>query len=159
MDTSAFLPDAPLSNEQRATLRALLGVFVPASADASMPAAADLPQLVDQLAGFVAGAPTLRAALGAVQDQALARFGVGFAALDDAQRSTVLEQSGERECTALRQLALETVTGYYQQDLVLERIGLEARPPFPKGYQIVSGDLSLLRPVQARGPIWRDAGD
>ena len=39
---------------------------------------------------------------------------------------------------------------------MLEAIGVEPRPPFPKGYQVEQGDFSLLDPVRARGPIWRD---
>jgi hypothetical protein len=159
MNTASPAAHASSSDEERATLRALLGMFVPASADGRMPAAGDLPQLVEQLAASVASVPALRAAVDAVQAEALARFGSAFAVLDDASRSLVLDRVGERDGTALRHLALETVTAYYQQDLVLERLGLEARPPFPKGFQIISGDLSLLGPVRARGRIWRDAGN
>lgn len=151
--------DALLTDEQRATLRALLATFVPASADGRMPSAADLPQLVDRISQWATSVPALRAPLDAIQAEALAHFGAGFAALDEARRSTMVDQVGERHGVALRQLALETVTCYYQQDLVLERLGLEARPPFPKGYQIVSGDLSLLHAVKARGRMYRDAGD
>lgn len=157
MNTPASSPDTRLRDVERATLRALLAHFVPAGD--RMPAAGDLPPLVDHIAALVASVPALRAALDTAQAGALARFGIAFAALDDAQRSTVLEQFGERDGAALGRLALETVTAYYQQDVVLERLGLEARPPFPKGYQIIPGDLSLLTPVKARGPIWRDAGD
>jgi len=35
---------------------------------------------------------------------------------------------------------------------------MEARPPYPKGYQVEPGDLSLLNPVIARGKIYRDTG-
>jgi hypothetical protein len=149
----------PLSDEARETLRALLEMFVPASADGRMPAAGDLPQLVAQIAELAAGVTTLRAALDTLQSEALARPGASFAALDDATRSQVLDTVREREADALRRLALEAVTCYYQQDVVLERLGLEARPPFPKGYQIISGDLSLLTSVKARGRIYREAGD
>jgi hypothetical protein len=61
-----------------------------------------------------------------------------------------------RDPMALQQLALATVTCYYQQDRVLEGLGMEARPPYPKGYQVPQGDLSLLDPVIARGRIYRD---
>ena len=61
-----------------------------------------------------------------------------------------------RDPSALQQLALETVTCYYQQDRVLEGLGMEARPPFPTGYRVEQGDLSLLKPVIARGKICRD---
>jgi len=57
----------------------------------------------------------------------------------------------------LQRLALETVTCYYQQDGVIERLGMEPRPPYPKGYQVLPGDLTLLNPVTARGRIYRDA--
>ena len=35
-------------------------------------------------------------------------------------------------------------------------IGLEARPPFPQGYLLEEGDLTLLEPVYLRGKIYRD---
>ena len=46
---------------------------------------------------------------------------------------------------------------YYRDDRVLTAIGVEPRPPFPKGYEVPQGDWSLLDPVRARGPIYRDA--
>ena len=52
---------------------------------------------------------------------------------------------------------MHTVTCYYQDDRVLAAIGLEARPPFPKGYDVPAGDLSLLEPVRRRGSIVREA--
>jgi len=55
----------------------------------------------------------------------------------------------------LADLALETVTCYYQDPRVLEAIGVEARPPAPQGYQVIAGDLRLLEPVRRRGEIWR----
>ena len=43
-----------------------------------------------------------------------------------------------------------------KNEKVLELIGVEERPPFPNGYQIEKGDLSLLEPVFLRGKIYRD---
>jgi len=34
-------------------------------------------------------------------------------------------------------------------------LGLEARPPFPKGYVLEQGDWSLLDAVRKRAPFWR----
>ena len=45
---------------------------------------------------------------------------------------------------------------YYQHDDVLKAIGLEAPPPFPKGYELEEGDILLLEPVYYRGKIYRD---
>ena len=33
---------------------------------------------------------------------------------------------------------------------------LEARAPFPKGYDLEQGDWSLLDAVRQRAPFWRD---
>jgi hypothetical protein len=42
---------------------------------------------------------------------------------------------------------------YYRDDRVMVSLGLEARPPFPKGYVLEQGDWSLLDPVRARKPF------
>ena len=44
---------------------------------------------------------------------------------------------------------------YYRDDRVMVSLGLEPRPPFPKGHEIEQGDWSLLDPVRARKPFWR----
>jgi len=46
---------------------------------------------------------------------------------------------------------------YYRDDRVMQALGMEARAPFPKGYEVPEGDWSMLEAVQARGKIWRDA--
>ena len=44
---------------------------------------------------------------------------------------------------------------YYRDDRVLRSLGLELRPPFPKGYPLEQGDWSLLDPVKTRPSMWR----
>ena len=46
--------------------------------------------------------------------------------------------------------------GYYINPTVLESLGLEARPPQPKGYVVEAGDLSSLEAVVQRGQAYRD---
>jgi hypothetical protein len=46
---------------------------------------------------------------------------------------------------------------YYRDDRVMISLGMEARPPFPKGYEVEQGDWSLLDPVRAMPKLWRDA--
>ena len=49
----------------------------------------------------------------------------------------------------MRTLALQTVTCYYQDDRVLEAIwGWKRGRRFPKGYEVPTGDVSLLDPVR-----------
>jgi len=44
---------------------------------------------------------------------------------------------------------------YYRDDRVVRSLGLEPRPPYPKGHVLEEGDWSLLDPVRARPPMWR----
>jgi len=46
---------------------------------------------------------------------------------------------------------------YYRDDRVVRSLGLELRPPFPRGYALEQGDWSLLDPVKARPSMWRRA--
>jgi hypothetical protein len=46
---------------------------------------------------------------------------------------------------------------YYRDDRVMLSLGLEPRAPFPKGHVLEGGDWSLLDPVRARKPFWREA--
>jgi hypothetical protein len=45
---------------------------------------------------------------------------------------------------------------YYRDDRVLHALGVDPRPPFPKGHELEQGDWSLLDPVKKRAPFWRD---
>lgn len=141
---------------RRDTLRAVLGMLVPPSADGRMPGAADMPGVLQHVERAAAGLPAAWDGLATLESEAMARYGAGFAALDHAGRSTLLDEFAARHPAVLQRLGLEAVTCYYQQDGVLERLGLEARPPYPLGYQVPAGDLALLKPVIARGRIYRD---
>jgi hypothetical protein len=48
-------------------------------------------------------------------------------------------------------------SAYYQHPRVLSGLGLEPRPPHPKGYALEQPDLdALLAPVRARAKLYRD---
>ena len=55
-----------------------------------------------------------------------------------------------------KNIVVRTMACYYQDDKVMIALGMEARPPFPKGNEVVSGDLSLLDPVREKKQIYRD---
>ena len=98
----------------------------------------------------------LRADLDRLDAEAMETHGQAFASLDPAIRHGLVNTLREREPHFMRTLAMQTVTCYYQDDRVREAIGVGARPPFPQGYEVPSGDLSLLEPVRQRGKIYRD---
>ena len=60
-----------------------------------------------------------------------------------------------REPAFLPGLVFHTYAGYYQHDRVFEALGLEARPPHPKGYETEANDLTLLDPVRRRRRLYR----
>ena len=45
---------------------------------------------------------------------------------------------------------------YYRDDRVMRSLGMEPRPPYPKGFEVEQGDWSLLETVRSRPRMWRD---
>ena len=88
----------------------------------------------------------------------LARLaGMPLANLGETVREAVAGQfraSGGAAAATLTRVVLQC---YYRDDRVLRSLGLELRPPFPKGYGLEQGDWSLLEPVKARPSMWRRA--
>jgi hypothetical protein len=64
----------------------------------------------------------------------------------------------ERGGAAAATLSRVVLQCYYRDDRVVRSLGLEPRPPFPKGHTLEQGDWSLLDPVRKRPKMWRDAG-
>ncbi|MFP6823112.1 MAG: gluconate 2-dehydrogenase subunit 3 family protein [Pseudomonadales bacterium] len=151
--------DATLNSAQQRTFVAILDMIIPASDDGRFPSAADMdvlgyiaktdPQLLD----------TVRTELDRLNAVSEDLYGVVFGDAGETHRQGLLDEKRGAEPHFLGGLALQTVTLYYQDDRVMEAIGMEARPPFPKGYEVVAGDLSLLDPVRARGQVYRDVED
>ena len=54
-------------------------------------------------------------------------------------------------------LFVPTCIAYYQHPEVLIGLGLEPRPPHPKGYDLDPGNLEALERVRRRGKRYRDA--
>ena len=155
-DDSIIGSDGALTAAQRETLRAVLDMIIPASGDGRFPSAADVDVLdhIRESASHLL--PALREDLGRLDRLAVERSGKAFARLTDSDRTRVVEETRRAEPGFLKDLALQATTCYYQDDRVLLALGVEPRPPFPKGYEVASGDLSLLDPVRKRGKLYRD---
>jgi hypothetical protein len=81
-----------------------------------------------------------------------------FADLDPARRVAVaarLREAGGRSLTLLTRIILQC---YYRDDRVMRSLEMEVRPPFPQGFAVEQGDWSLLDPVRARPPLYREVG-
>jgi hypothetical protein len=147
--------DRTLTESQIADLRCLAGMIIPASAKHGVPGADDDVIFADILSSIGRDRDDVLAALAKLHTLA----GGAFTALDTARRGEVarlLRVEGGRQVGILTRIVLLC---YYRDDRVMVSLGLEVRPPFPKGHVVEQGDWSLLDPVRSRRPFWRSASD
>jgi hypothetical protein len=143
--------DHPLTPAQRGDLRIISGIIIPASAEFDVPGADDPAIQADMLATLGRDAAGVREAL-----EALARIaGEPFAGLDPLRREAVAMELRAKGGPAVAALTRVVLQCYYRDDRVVRSLGLEARPPYPRGHVLEDGDWSLLDPVRARPPFWR----
>ena len=143
--------DITLTPAQRDDLRAISGVIIPASMEFDVPGADDPAIQADMLATLGRDIGPVLAALDQLADLA----GRPFAALDPARREAVALALRTQGGAAVATLARVVLQCYYRDDRVVRSLGLEPRPPYPKGHVLEDGDWSLLDPVRARPPMWR----
>lgn len=146
-----------LTAAQRALLDIVLDMIVPPGTDGRMPGAAEVGVPAYLVAEAPDALPALRGELDRLERISREHFARAFAQLQKGERQALVENLRAQEPAFMSRLAMETMACYYQHDRVLQALGREARPPYPKGYQVAQGDLSLLDPVRARGKIYRDA--
>jgi hypothetical protein len=135
-----------LTATQRDDLKAVAAMIIPASTEYNVPGADDAAIQADMLATLGRDTAMVREAL----DHLARLAGQPLASLDAARRDAVAKQfraSGGAAAATLTRVVLQC---YYRDDRVLRSLGLELRPPFPKGYELEQGDWSLLDAVKAR---------
>jgi hypothetical protein len=141
-----------LSPEETRDLRCVAGVMIPASTEFDVPGADDAAIFADIVA-------SLGRDFNAVRD-ALAEFaalaGGPFADLDETRRQAVAAAFQAQGGVPLAALSRAVLQCYYRDDRVIRSLGMEPRPPFPKGHVLEQGDWSLLDPVRTRPKMWRD---
>ena len=141
-----------LSADQRSLLAILLDELVPPSEDGRFPGAGALG-LAAGLEEAAARTPRLRRTLG----EALGTLAAwDFAALPRPERVLRLQALAEQAPAGLRTLLVHVYRDYYQHPRVVEALGLEPRPPFPKGFEVAPTDLTLLDPVRRRRKMYLD---
>jgi len=143
--------DTPLTPAQSDDLRAVAGVIIPASAQFDVPGADDPAILADMLATLGRDTGLVREAL----DELARLAGLPLASLDPARRDAVAMALRAKGGAAMATLTRIVLQCYYRDDRVVRSLGLEPRPPYPKGHALEDGDWSLLDPVRARPPLWR----
>lgn len=140
-----------LTPAQRDDLRVVSAMMIPASAEYDVPGADDGAIQADIMATL--GRDTRR--VGEALDHLARLAGTPLAQLDQARRDAVAKEFRSSGGTAAATLIRVVLQCYYRDDRVLRSLGLELRPPFPKGHALEQGDWSLLEPVKARPSMWR----
>jgi hypothetical protein len=141
-----------LNADQCRSLRCLAEMMIPASAEYGVPSAGDDAIFADILRSFGRDAEHVLAVLRTLDEMA----GGVFADLEPARREAVaarLHDSAGQSLIYLERIILQC---YYRDDRVMRSLGLEVRPPYPKGFEVEQGDWSLLDPVRARRKLYRE---
>lgn len=144
----------PLDPGELETLREAAGFMIPASSEYGVPGADD--ELIFANIAATLGRDTDAVRRGLQRLDALAEG--SFARLGGEQKNAALMKLAMTDLPLLSALVMVIVRCYYRDDRVMRSLQMEVRAPFPKGFELEQGDWSLLDPVRARGPIWRDAG-
>jgi hypothetical protein len=126
----------------------VLDTLIPESEDGRMPGAGMLG-LAHAVREQTAQAKDLiEAGLAAVE-------AAGFADLDLDGRVNALRELEASHPGFVPFLYMTLCVAYYQHPKVRVGLGLDAGPPYPKGYTLEPGNLDALERVRERGPLWR----
>ncbi len=145
--------DPTLTDAEKRSLAAMCARMIPASAEFKVPGADDPLIQADIAKSLGRDAAAVHRAL--AQLETIAGGNLADLPVDKQEAAcATLRTEGGMDLTLLTRIVLQC---YYRDDRVMISLGMEPRPPFPKGHTLPQGDWSLLDPVRARGKIWRDA--
>lgn len=142
-----------LTAAEQAAYRLIAGLMIPASAEFKVPGADDDLIFADIVRSTGRDTAAISRALAELDGLAGGSFAGADAAASDAAVAK-WRANASADFILAQRLVLQC---YYRDDRVMISLGMEPRPPFPKGHELPQGDWSLLDPVRKRGKIWRDA--
>jgi hypothetical protein len=145
--------DQVYSAQELENLKALFEGIIPADPNGLFPSASDPIIFSDFLSASADQEQSVRAALGSLDDLSVS----AYLELSEENREEVTQKFYRIRTPAVTVLLSLLVQSYYRDDRVMKAIGLEARAPHPKGFEIPQGDWDLLEPVKKRGKIYRDS--
>ena len=146
-------PGTDLTSAEWRDLHRLAALMVPASAEYGVPGADDQVIFGDIVRSLGRDRDAVRKALAMLREIA----GGDFAGFDDAKAEAAALTLLGREGPVVTALGRAVLQCYYRDDRVMRALGLEPRPPYPKGHVLEDGDWSLLDLVRVRPPMWRHA--
>ncbi len=140
---------------QTAILNLLMDLLIPASSDGKMPSARSLDLYADISAMPLKDRMVFDSGLAEIQIRSHALRGVDYVQLDAENKKTLIDGLRTEAGPFIQCFMTQTVARYLVHDRVMPLMGLEARAPWPKGYNVAQGDWSLIDVVRKRGKIYR----
>lgn len=149
------MTDLTLEDEELADLKALLSEIIPANEEYRVPGAGDDRIVADVLKSAGAAFPLILAGLAKLDTLVREHCDDHFANLASNDRTRLAEafRTASPEIAGL--LSVLTAQCYYRDSRVMLSLAMEARPPFPQGFEVEEGDWSLLDPVRERSEFYR----
>jgi len=146
--------DNRFSADEASMLASVLDEIIPPRADGTLPGAGQLG-LASYIDTALQKAPDLRPVivqgLADLDEAARRRHAQRFVVLSTQEKVALLNEQG-----FLFPLLLHIYVGYYQNARVVTALGLDPRPPHPKGYEMEPSDLTLLDAVRRRHKLYRE---
>ena len=134
----------PFSEQETQSLLILVGMIIPANDEYGVPGADDPIIFAEILKSATA------------QHSELAGL---LAALDSEKPADIAQTLRQSDPSGVALLEKLTVAAYYSDDRVMQSLNMEIRAPFPKGFDLEQGDMSLLDPVRERPVFYRKTTD
>jgi hypothetical protein len=138
-------------------LTEVLDTLVPESGDFPGAGAVALDHVLAMAAASAEIERLLLEGLQAVEAEVRVIGAPRLASLGVDEREALLRRVERAHPESFEALVKHTYDGYYAHKRVLESLGLDARPPHPRGYEVEAVDLPDLARVTARGPLYRPA--
>ena len=146
-----------LNTKDQTTLSVLLSALLPGSEKLGVPPGNNAAVLEDIQATIrISALEMISDGLDELRKLALEQLAREFDSLSNPLRVQLFELMRSTNGAFYGTLSSVIVQCYYRNDQVMESLGMEPRPPYPKGHEVPQGDFNLLDPVRARGKIWRD---
>ena len=157
MDNKTTLSEHRLDLQQKSTLEALLEMVVPKRLDGKMPSAGEVgfEEFLQEFDPLFYG-HDLPQGVRVIHQISLENHNADFAELPGEVKASLMKNLRLTQHEFLEHFRNLVMVCYYQHDQVFEGLGLEARPPFPRGYHLDELDYGLLEPVKKRGKRWRE---
>ena len=151
--TNNIASDAPFDAAQKELVAFVAAAMIPADASRNMPAA-DHPHILRDILQ-TAVAAELAAICAYVNRLAHNVLGCDFAQANFDQKNELANNLAGSNAPEVRGFVSLVVQCYFRDDRVLGALGLEVRAPFPKGYDVPTGEWDLLETVKRRQPFYR----